>query len=102
MAEVGVPEGDAPAARGDAVKGEKCLNVDEIEARANQASPGPWRTGRSVHRTVYVCASSDGGFGCLAGLMDRPCDGRFVAHAREDVPALVAEVRRLRALLEAK
>lgn len=52
------------------------LDLDAIEARVAAASPGPW---------------------VITG--DNPCsngDGPFIAHAREDVPALLAEVRRLR------
>lgn len=49
--------------------------LDAIEARANAATPGPW---------------DEPGFSALDA-----CDARFVAHARTDVPRLIAEVRRL-------
>jgi hypothetical protein len=64
----------------------------EIEARANAATPGPWRESAScglvsdhphVTRDVWSIPKLDG---------DMP----FIAAARTDVPALVAEVRRLR------
>lgn len=81
----------------------------EIEARAKSAQAGPW----------LVCAAEDAAdglpvafFGRGAGPKDVAVranappsgtaddDAAFVAHAREDVPALVAEVRRLRAQVE--
>ena len=50
----------------------------EIEARVDASSPGPW--------TWKDCGA-------------RARDHEFIANAREDVPALVAEVRRLRTSL---
>jgi hypothetical protein len=88
----------------------------EIEQRANGATAGPWH----VHR----CDSAGDGEACAVrtdgdrdssysytGIfyctnydecshMVRCSDAAFIAHARTDVPALVAEVRRLRGLLE--
>lgn len=55
----------------------------EIEARANAATPGPWKIG-GLRRLQM-------------GLMEQDAD--FVTAARTDVPALVAEVRRLLAAL---
>jgi len=91
------------------------MNLDEIEARANAATPGPWtyhdgcgyvevppygaiefKPGweRSVHFLARVHNNHVEGEDGLG------FDGAFIAHARTDVPALVAEVRRLRKLLE--
>lgn len=80
------------------------LELDAIEARANAATPGPWTTERPTK--TYE------GFRCgvtIAATYGRQCiyadppggqapaaDQRFIAAARADVPALVAEVRRLR------
>lgn len=64
-----------------------------IEERANAATPGPWRgfdTGVLSGPRWVVGNEESRQFYNLA-------DGRFIAHAREDVPALIAEVRRLRA-----
>lgn len=81
--------------------------VDEIEAREKLATTGPW----------YVEYSDDPEEpGCVFGIHSPAedaqivktdtgvyppdfADAEFIAHAREDVPRLVAEVRRLRALL---
>lgn len=57
--------------------------LTDIETRANAATPGPW-------------LQSD--FADFAEI--KSPDGAFIAHAREDVPALLTEVRRLRAVLE--
>ena len=81
-------------------------DLDAIEARANQASPGPWRAlveGRD-HTSgddfillgpgqpdMYVSySSSEGTRPASSGDLD------FIAHARDDVERLVAELRRLR------
>lgn len=79
--------------------------LGEIEARAKSAQSGPW----------LVCAAEDAADGLPVAFFGRGSgpkdvavrsdgppsgtaddDAAFVAHAREDVPALVAEVRRLR------
>lgn len=76
------------------------LDLDAIEKRAEAASPWPWRSDDLRHR-------NGGRFGIraagsLAGIATVLADGRhpaedaaFIVAAREDVPALVAEVRRL-------
>lgn len=81
-----------------------------IEARATAATPGPWT---ASHRHVHGTPDNDeqSGLGLEIegppqasgrGQFARGADATFIAAAREDVPALVAEVRRLRALLEGK
>lgn len=75
----------------------------EIDARAEAATPGPWTT----YEWGWMGADEGGAGVCLdtedlraiartidAGTLG---DAAFIAHARADVPALVAEVRRLRA-----
>lgn len=66
----------------------------EIEARVAAATSGPWKTtgGQLLARpdaddfdSVLSCCNTDDG--TLA----------FIAHARDDIPDLIAEVRRLRA-----
>jgi hypothetical protein len=89
--------------------------LDAIEARANAATPGPWiskhvktvyTNGEVEHQVrsrengkhvaqIRFRASGDGTIG--SDIEDR--DVEFIAHARSDVPALVAEVRRLRDLM---
>jgi hypothetical protein len=73
------------------------LDLEPIKKRLAVATEGPWRlsggyvwtldaNGR-IHNTI----NSDGYEGEI-----HPNDGEFIAHAREDVPTLIAEVERLR------
>lgn len=73
----------------------------EIETRAEAATEGPWKTfcpyGNSS-RTQRVVTGPRG----LVVFDDgnsTDSDARFIARARTDVPALIAEVRRLRTAL---
>ena len=84
--------------------------LSEIEARAKAATPGPWQYHRTWqddrHRAMYVMHGYTG----RASKHDNPWiadladdnneDAEFIAHAREDIPALLAEIRRLQAELE--
>jgi hypothetical protein len=75
-----------------------------IKARAEAASPGPWRftdyegepyiAGPGVPTDNYVCD-----FGWHYDGDVPPGNPAFIAAARTDVPALVAEVERLREAL---
>jgi hypothetical protein len=91
--------------------------LNEIEKRANAAAPGPWEDaeasvwehGQRVVDEVFVRRPGDNIAVAIAVASQilNPCaDPRnvpsqdtaaFIAHAREDVPALIAEVRRLKA-----
>lgn len=91
-----------------------------IEARAAAATPGPWhdetdtdflkddgKTDPTVAEGESPITTTDGGRNfwvvfVVRGAYSNPPfrdDMAFVAHARADVPALCAEVRRLRAAL---
>ncbi len=83
-----------------------------IEARANAATPGPWTEHADgslppdPRKIRYVRAPN--GAAIASFLRTQGLDphealmnGVFIAAARTDVPALVAEVRRLRDQLEA-
>ena len=91
------------------------IDLDEIERRANAATPGPWtyhdgcgyvevppcgaiefKPGweRSVHFLARVHNNHVEGEDGLG------FDGAFIAHARTDVPALIARVRELEAQLD--
>ena len=62
--------------------------LDEIEARANAATEGPWDLiggGEYVTPVGIMVAPDDGGV--------NGADAEFIAHARTDVPALVAVAR---------
>lgn len=77
--------------------------LDAIEARANAATQGPWTVGRGdvIAKTwgwyeLDVCASVD-----AAANLQEEADVIFIAHAREDVPALATELRSARKRLQA-
>lgn len=108
--------------------------LEAIEARANAATPSPWRTGVQNNATLEQTVANAAkhlmlGIGpevhmvwapehpltvlgpdpeaplhavttAMAGNgPTSPQNAEFIAHARADVPALVAEVRRLRETL---
>lgn len=70
------------------------LDLDAIKARMEAASPGPWHHGERCVWEVYDVVVSDGDDGTGGAI--HPGDAEFIAHAREDIPALIAEVERLR------
>ena len=76
--------------------------LDEIEARANAATEGPWEEGeRCVFTLGGAPVVSDDVIHYVHGMAgEGVChgeDAEFIAHARTDVPALVSA---LRAVLE--
>ncbi len=72
--------------------------VEGAEFRADATTPGPWRDSRyhedefgphienEVERTVAVCSLD---------VLEHDANGFFIAHARQDVPALCATVRKI-------
>lgn len=95
------------------------LDLDAIEARASAATPGEWewrgfdlaRDGRSERSALVAPRASGGQDYVIEGRVQswnegepamavRDADAEFIAAARYDVPALVAEVRRLREALK--
>lgn len=73
--------------------------LEEIRAREKAATEGPWEWNadegcfESVAATTYV--HEHGGY--ERDFAQSTEDMDFIAHAREDIPALLAEVERLRA-----
>lgn len=95
-----------------------------IKARAEAATPGPWKLDDYIglesytvcldyvpenqNRTTGYGAGSEGTAICVlddemyfeySSDTERLANAEFIAHAREDVPALVAEVERLQEAL---
>jgi len=68
-------------------------DLDAIEARANVATAGPWTV---EHRSVVSDDVTIVEDGASCGWDEYADTLAFIAAARSDVPALVAEVRRLR------
>lgn len=80
--------------------------LQAIKARAEAATPAPWTGGRNTSDEGLYIISHDGQDDEIiviysdGGVAYRD-DATFIAYAREDVPALVAEVERLQAQLAA-
>lgn len=88
------------------------LDLEAIEARANAATEGPWEADNTevmqhwsrpepwqpIATNEVACMAYC--YGGSARGIENEADAEFIAHAREDVPALIAEVRRLRAAVE--
>ena len=72
--------------------------LTEIQARAEAATEGPWgvdgnaQCGPEDSLSVYPVR----GGGAVAYMQPLWDDAKFIAHAREDIPALLAEIDRLR------
>lgn len=72
------------------------IDLDEIERRANSATPGPWegkRNGGMYARDREPVFET--GCGCCSDPDLTDENSAFIAHARTDVPALIARVREL-------
>jgi hypothetical protein len=85
--------------------------LDEIEARANAATDGPWAArhragldwlsqsphvdndGHEPGSSVGLADAVDPLWGSLWPSRNATADAEFIAHARTDVPALVAALR---------
>ena len=73
--------------------------ISAIQARTDATSPGPWKgmiEGRD-HSSGSSCITTANGGIDLDGASDADID--FMANARQDVPYLISELRRLAALI---
>ena len=78
------------------------IDLNAIKARADAATPARWGYSLfGVTHTGFVIQEH-----ASSGLLDDgemvKADLEFIAHAREDVPALVAEIERLREIINAQ
>jgi len=83
------------------------LDLSAIKSRCAAATPGPWKAScapgvasvRSewANCAIYINVRQNGETPACVTRWHR--DAEFIAHSRSDVPALVAEVERLRFLL---
>ena len=71
-----------------------------IEQRANAATPGPWAIYRDETWMVVSIDATNGAVVAPEGdnLILSVTDAEFIAAARTDIPALIAEIRRLEQL----
>lgn len=86
------------------------MTIDELEALANAASPGPWRVSRYHDDTVLADRDENPDHGSVVadtygtwGIPDFSAadNARFIAASRTAVPELIARVRKLETLREA-
>lgn len=68
----------------------------EIEARAAESFPGPWAHGPESHG-VYAPGHQSPRMKPIVEEALSPSEAIFIAHAREDIPALIAHIRELEA-----
>lgn len=74
--------------------------LNEIDARANAATPGKWREEYAYNNGgMPTCDFYIPGHTKEAHVEMLATDAVFIVASRDDVPALVAEVRRLKALV---
>jgi len=73
------------------------LDHDAIEARANAATLGPWTVSRSSSHPGERHIEAGLGAGVYVAMDVAADDASFIATARADIPALVAQVRVLEA-----
>ena len=77
------------------------LTTDEIEAikaRCERATAGPWKsfieTREKISGSEFIQTGGEDIY--LTGATE--ADQDFIAHARQDIPRLIAEIERLRTL----
>lgn len=82
------------------------LDLEAVERRVNAATQGPWinddNEGFSRWKIWERCAPSGHRKpGAIIALLENDCeeDAAFIAHARTDIPALLAEIHKLREAL---
>ena len=70
--------------------------IQTIKSRCDQAAAGPWRSfieeREKISGSSFVQTGGEDFY--LTGATD--ADQDFIAHARQDIPRLIAEIERLR------
>jgi len=70
------------------------IDLAAIRARSDAATPGPWR---AFHHATEAEVSYVGADGHAVAEVRHVADAEFIAHARTDVPALLARIAELEA-----
>ena len=86
--------------------------LQEIKERAEKATPGPWKVYQDAISTSigteFIHPQLNGPMpvitdayhvGGAINIYIDDADAEFIAHARQDVPALIAEIERLRSVI---
>lgn len=79
------------------------VDLDAIQARAEAAALGPWMIGKDNSDRVILAGPFSALLVAKVGNVRNPLlakDSEFIAHARTDVPALLALVREQQAKIE--
>lgn len=66
--------------------------IEAIRKRAQAATEGPWQLA-DTYDGAWILDSDDD---IISGTVSRIVDAEFIAHARTDIPKLLAEIERLR------
>jgi ribonuclease HI len=76
--------------------------IEEIEARANEATPGPWIGDRRDGTVKYILYGANGAYVVYGnneyGIM-HDFDEEFIKHSRQDIPDLIAALREARDII---
>jgi hypothetical protein len=76
------------------------LDMDAIRQRCDQATPGPWKSyveGRDHDSgSSFIMTSGED----IELIRASVADQDFIAHARQDIPQLLAEIQRLKAMIK--
>lgn len=76
------------------------LDIEQIKARAEAATPGPWSHFQTLSGEAYVGEANDDDAPLASmhqGIDEQDRNAAFIAHARTDIPLLLEEVARLQA-----
>lgn len=86
-------------------------DLDAIRQRLNAATPGPWHGEHELYEGRELPCMEIGNYGWVCAGERAPAydvdseqgmaDAEFIAHARQDIPDLLAEIDRLQAELKA-
>ncbi|MCA1360343.1 hypothetical protein I6F14_02140 [Bradyrhizobium sp. IC3069] len=72
--------------------------IEAIKARCEQATAGPWKsfieTRENISGSDFIQTEGEDIY--LTGATE--ADQDFIAHARQDIPRLIAEIERLRTI----
>lgn len=76
------------------------MNLEEIKERESGAAPGPWVIVEPFKNEVYIEGGNKRSVAYIIHDDDerhtQKADADFIAHAREDIPVLISEIKRLR------
>lgn len=79
------------------------LNIEEIKAREQAATPGPWTFNDAILHIYQDVEHGERIANAEIGqrkTTQKISDAAFIAHSRTDIPALIEEVERLKATMK--